>query len=406
MSGSGQSGQIKTCWIESFVDGLKGVPSPDLFLKWSAIAIVGAAMARRVWTVTASSKVFPNLLVLLVAPPGVGKTVGIRRGLELSNRCGKIKVAPSDMTKASLLDAMENAMALEQASGIDLYQHHSLFVGIDELGTMISSHDMSMMSVMNTLYDNNDIYKETRRGREEDLILHNPQLSLLAGTQPDFLAHLLPPEAWGMGFMSRMIMVYWGKPVYVDLFSDSAPHKADAIMSERLTEIGNMYGEMIWTEGAKELIMNWHRGGLQPVPQSSKLKHYCSRRILHVLKLAMISSAARGVSKVIDELDFHRALDWLFEVENLMPDIFKDMEGKSDVMVISDAYDYLWKIYVKMEDGKLVKTLFHRSKLEVFLMARTPAYNVKNIVQLMAGSGMIKDKGGDMFEMGQKRELQ
>jgi hypothetical protein len=406
MTGSVQNGQTRTCWIESFVDGLRGVPSPDLFLKWSAIAIVGAAMARRVWSVTSSSAVFPNLLVLMVAPPGVGKTVGIRRGMALASRCGRIKMAPSDMTKASLLDAMESALEMETVSSTELFQHHSLFVGLDELGTMISSHDMSMMSVMNALYDNNDVYKETRRGREEDLILYNPQLALLAGTQPDFLANLLPPEAWGMGFMSRMIMVYWGKPVHVDLFSETALVNQDKEMSERLTEIGNMYGQMQWSAKAKELIMQWHRSGMAPVPSHSKLKHYCSRRVLHVLKLSMISSAARGPSMLVDEHDFTRALDWLFEVENLMPDIFKDMEGKSDVMVIADAFEYLWKIYTYMDGNELKKKAFHRSKLEMFLMARTPAYNVRNIVQVMVGAEMLVDKGADMFEMGKRRELQ
>jgi len=395
------SGPTRTCWIESFTDIMSGVPSPDIFLKWSAIATVGAAMARRVWSTTANSPVFPNIYCLLVAPPGVGKTVGIQKVTTIAERCGKIKVSPSDMTRASLLDAIQNSRVFEILSNIDVFEQHSLFVGLDELGTMISSYDNSILSIFTAMYDNRDMYKESRRGREEDMILTNPQLNLLAGTQPDFLANLLPPEAWGMGFMSRMIMVYHGKPSQVKLFGAQKTRDTEGLTKE-LTEIGNLFGEMAWTDAAQGAIMHWHENGMLPVPTHSKLKHYNSRRILQILKLSMISSASRSSALVVDDIDVYRAIDWLIEVEALMPDIFKDMNGKSDDSIIQDLHAYLYQISFK--NGQ--KQMFHRSKIEVFLMPRTPAYNIQAIVQSCIRAGVLIDKGADNFIIGNKNGVE
>ena len=42
-----------------------------------------------------------------------------------------------------------------------------------------------------------------------------------------------------------------------------------------------------------------------------KLKHYCARRLLHVLKLSMVASIDRSSSLVLDRQDFERAKGWL-----------------------------------------------------------------------------------------------
>lgn len=398
MSESDKNLLMRTCWIESFIKTFENIPSPEIFVKWCAITTVGAALARRCYATTAGKKVYPNIYCLLVAPPGVGKTQGITEAVEIAHKVPKMKVAPDDTTKASLLDAMEGALEVEILSPTDMFQHNSMFLGIDELGTMLSSYDPSMMSTLIALYDNRNTYKETRRAREEPLTLHNPQLSMLAGTQPSFLASMLPDHAWEGGFMARMLMVYHGRPKRISLFGEHNISDTRPLIAG-LSGITELFGEFEWTQEAQEFISHWYDGGMQPVPQHSKLKHYNSRRLLYVIKLSMISNAARTNELVVDKLDIERAIDWIVEIEKLMPEIFKDMVGKSDNLVIQDLHGYLWQIGTKTNGDKQV---FHRSKMEIFLMQRTPAYNIENIIKLCLATKIIIDKGADMFEVGNR----
>ena len=393
MLGSESNTRKLTCWIESFVENTDGIPSPALFRKWSAIATIGGALERRVWTQTSMSAMYANMFILLVAPPGVGKTQAVRPAVDLWQKTRMLKVAPDDVTKASLLDHMAEAHQAKVYSATEYIEYHSLLIGADEFGVLVPAHDLSFMSTMNALYDNRDVYKESRRGREGDLLLTNPQVTLLAGTQPDFLASMLPPEAWGMGFMSRMIMVYAGSSPKPKLFGKRLKVELTELTLD-LKIISDLHGEMDWTEAAQTRIVTWYEGGMLPVPGHSKLKHYLPRRILNVIKLSMISSVSRGNDLIIDEVDVSRAIDWLVEVEAIMPDIFKDMSGASDSQIIQDMHYYVYEIHTRE------KKPIHRSRVEMFLQARTPAYNVEHIIKLCVRAKILLEAGVDQYNPG------
>lgn len=384
--------------IESFVKATNGLPSPEIFRRWTAIGVVAAALERRVWVSSAQSVVFPNLYTLLVAPPGVGKSMAIREGQKLLENSPGLSIAPEDVTKASLLDSLKESHRIFTVPPKHMIEYHSMFVGADEFGVLVPAHDLEFLNVLNVLYDNRPHYKETRRSREKPLIMDDPQLNLLAGTQPDYLASLLPDQAWGMGTMTRIIMVYSGTAMRPKLFG--AKLKIDMKDCQHdVDQIGQMFGEMAWTQEAEDALTDWYDAGLKPVPEHSKLKHYNARRVLHVLKMCMISACARNNDRLIELFDVERAKEWLLEVESLMPEIFKEMAGKSDGLIIQDLHFYIWDYWVK--NGK---TPIHRSKIDLFLMNRTPAYNVDNIVKTCVRAGVLKDKGMDMFVPGTKTD--
>lgn len=340
---------------------------------------------------------YANMFILLVAPPGVGKTQAIRPAVDLWHKSKELKVAPDDLTKASLLDHMKEAHQMRVFSATEFLEYHSLNIGADEFGVFVSQHDLSFMSVLNALYDNRDIYKESRRGREGDLVLNNPQVTMLAGTQPDFMASMLPDEAWGMGFMSRIIMIYSGTPIRASLFGKK--QKLDfADLVHDIKMVTGLHGEMDWTLNAQAKIVGWFEGGMQPVPNHSKLKHYLPRRILNVIKLSMISSVSRSNELVIDEQDVQRAIDWLIEAEALMPEIFKDMSGASDTQIIQDMHYFVWEIYSRTQAP------VHRSRIEQFLSARTPAYNVQHIMKLCENTKVLIPMGIDIFKPGTRND--
>lgn len=385
------------CWIESFIDATEGSPSPPIFRLWAAISAVGGALERRVWATSSMSTVFANMFILLVAPPGVGKTQAIRPIESLWQRTRALHVAPDDITKAALIDALMGAHQAKVYSSSDMIEYHSLQIAADEFGVLIPAHDSSFMSTMNKFYDNVTMFKESRRGRDDDLVIHNPQINMIAGTQPDFLATFLPPEAWGMGFMSRIVMIYSGKKIKTKLFG-VRKHIDDAALLDDLKLITELHGEMFWDPEADAMLETWFAHDLAPEPEHSKLKHYLPRRIMSIMKLAMISSVSRSNDLVIYADDIERARNWLLEAEAVMPEVFKEMSGNSDGQLIQDLHWYVWELWSKGEK----KGFIHRARIETFLSARTPAYNVENIVKVCIRAGVLIDKGNDLYLPGTK----
>lgn len=373
--------QDKNCWIEGLISAYRNIPAPAPFVEYAAIWCVGAALERRVWATTAMSRVYANLFTLFVSPPGVGKSMILTPVKEIMRKTRVLKIAPNDMTAPSLLDKMQEAEQTKPVAG-QLLTYASLAVCSSEFGVFVKAHDTSFLNQLNELYDCGNVFQESRRSRKgDDLEIHNPQIAILAGTQPHFLGSLLPEEAWGMGFMSRMIMVYHGTATKPDLFGSSHEVKI-APLVESLLRICELEGEMIFGKEAQQALTEWYSHDLRPVPTHSKLKHYNTRRILHTLKFCMISAASR-LSMTIELSDFQRAQAWLLAAESTMPDIFKDMGGKSDISLLQDLEAAVRQSFYKANRP------ISESHLRAFIQARTPAYNIKNVLDAAVQSNII-----------------
>src|SRR5262245_23387080 len=97
-------------WIDSYLELTEILPSPTLLRKWAAIFYIAAAMERRIWVRTMGSSLFPGLFVMLVGPPGIGKGVAINPGESLLREVPNLHVGPTDMTAASLIDSLNEAV--------------------------------------------------------------------------------------------------------------------------------------------------------------------------------------------------------------------------------------------------------------------------------------------------------
>lgn len=376
-------------WLELFLEYTDGIPSPDIFRLWSGIAALAGAMERRVWIETARSKLFPNLYTLLVAPPGVGKSQAISHVTELWYAVKDLRVAPDNVTKPALIDAIQAASRKLVLSETGLVEFHSLLVASSEFGVLVPAHDLEFLNTLNHIYDCPRNYRENRRSMGDNQIdISYPQLNILGGTQPAYLANLLPEEAWGMGFTARVLMVYSSRAITVPLFSSPEPRTGlfrDLV--SKLQAISKRYGAMNFTDEAKHEIERWANEGCQPVPTHSKLANYSSRRILHALKLSMVAAVSAD-SADIELAHFNRARDWLLAAEATMPDIFREMVGKSDVQVLDELHYYCWQIWIKE------KKAVHQSRLIHFLQHRVPSDKIMRLLDIAVKANILDQLAG------------
>lgn len=377
-------------FIDGFSEYMLGKGSPNLYVKWSAIFTVGAALERKCWLNNTRGVVYPSQFAILVGPAGVGKSVCTNVVYDLLNSINKsggvLHLAPSSVTKASLIDALNRAerSVIRPMETPAIHSFNSLVVIPNEFGVFLPSWEGDFMSVLTDIW-NCKHYSETRRTKDLNIQIPNTQMNLLSATTPAFLLNLLPEGAWETGFMSRTLMIYSGDSIITDIFGDKFH---DVVLWEKLVkdirEVYKMFGEFTPTDDMVEAVNAWNRAGQIPRPDHPKLIGYNARRAEHLLKLCMIASAAESDERVITLDHFAEALDWLVELESFMPDIFKSLKVGADARALEECWYYAYQYWMKKNDPVPEHLLY------AFLQERVPIHNVERIIISMCQSTLLK----------------
>jgi hypothetical protein len=392
-------------WIDAFMDYTQNLPSPELFRKWCAISAVAGALERKVWVYSMGSNLYPTLYVILVAPPGVGKTVVTSEVDSLWKELPDQYTASTSVSKASLIDDLRDAerTIVRPKETPSTVSFNSIKVLVNELQVLIPAYENEFMGVMTDLYDGRG-YSERKRTKDLNFSIPAPQISMLGGTTPSYLNNLLPDGAWDQGFLSRTLLIYAGTRVLVNPFADletSAPLRKR--LSKDLQHIGNLYGRMRLTEEAATAYVEWYMAGGPPTPDHPKLHHYLTRRGAHLLKLCMVASVAESDDLTITLEHYQTALSWLIEMEHYIPDIFKSMTSGGDGKVIEETWYFAYKLYARDKEP------IPEHKIQMFVQQRVPAHSVDHIIRVMVKSGLFKEmsvnKIGTCYQPMEKREL-
>lgn len=397
----------QTSWIEKFLRYSEISGRPRLFRLWSAISTISAVMQRRVWIRTGGRILYPNLYIILVAPPGVGKSWSIDFARDLLHELGTVHVCVDSANYATIIDELADARVDVITPKGEAVTYHALFVCQDELSVLLPANDIHILGRLQKLWDNPPAFSERRRMHNdgESLVISEPQVGMLTGCQPSYLSSILQPAAWDQGFIPRSIMAFSGETNDIDYFThQQADEGIFTELVEDLQKMQKLFGQFRFTAEYPEAFRAWQAKGKAPVPDHPRLVNYNVRRDTNVLKLSMISALDRGAGLNLDAIDFHRALGWLVEAETTIPDIFRAMGSSGgDSNIIQETYYFVYQAY--MRNGMApVK----RWKLIEFLQERAPSYSIDRIVQTMCDSGLLRkerdETAGDVFVPRTKRE--
>ena len=330
---------------------------------------------------------YPNIYTFLVAPPGVGKTVVTSRVQRILEAVETHHTAATSLTAASLIDDLKDSTRqftnLKAAQPITRY--HSLYVVSDELGVLLPKYETEFMSKLTAIYDCFN-YRERRRTKDTNFTIENPQLNILAGCTPSYLMNTLPDGAWDQGFLSRCFLIFNSETRPIDLFAQhSSTASSEKELIKKLKAISLLTGEFTYTDEAKAALWNWEKSGRQPLPEHPKLMNYNTRRLIHLVKLSMILSAAESPALVIETSHITAALDILVEAEFFMPDIFKAMKLGGEASAYEDTWYYVLRLYMT-ESKKPVA----EARIIQFLQERVPVYNIMRVIETMERTGLLK----------------
>ena len=390
--------------VTRFVEYTKGQKSPEIFRQWTAISMIAGCLERRVWSESLEEKpAYPNLYILLVGRPGRGKEViqlgenmlreltgGQYSAAYAGGQHSKIQIGSHDITSASLIDEVNAAQISRPMPNGKIEQYACLSGFAEELGVFLKSYDNTFITTLTKLWNNVPSYQQTRRTGGLSIDIKNPSFNLLIGGTPGALGDVLPEVAWSMGFMGRMLMVYSDQEIKVKYFTSTSQAEKDKRKAMRKDILDDLFhltalrGRFIWDDEAIQALQLWDDHGCQPRPKHSKLEDYCSRRTFFTIKLTMIAAiSARGELHIKVE-DFLTAKDWLLEIEEQMPDVFRAMVGRSDKDLIEEAHSFAWQMYAKQGNKPMPISV-----LVKFISSRAPNDKVKGIIETMATGDFI-----------------
>lgn len=382
--------------VEEFVTATKALPTPEIFRRWAALALISSLLSRRCWTtVAAGKKLHANLFVLLVGRPASGKSLAIREVQALLRPYGtSVALAPAEVTPERLVQKLGEVFLPGRASEEG---HWSLAALPSEMGAFMPKPDIAFMQRIADLWDCPDQWsKETKHGKElghqDDIAF--PYMTLLGGAQPAWINALISQDMLGLGLPSRVLFVLSTVPGKVVLFGEANTDAMLAKLAPKLELLQNVKGFVPFTQDAQTLFHEWFDAGAPgadgiPLPNDPVIAPYIDRRFLHVGKLALCISMGRHPERqVIDAPDLRTAMDLLFEAERGLPEVLASAGGNP----------YRQR---QMEILKTVRVEYDRTKRAVpekyvrELLGRViPSFHVALVMEEMVANGALIDTSG------------
>jgi len=343
-------------WLKTLGAYVEETESPRHFWFWSGIFILGSALQRRVWLPFGRDPVYPNLFIMVVAPPGwsrKGAPVGFAK--DILEDIG-LPVGIDSPTKRHLTKRLASLSETEQFfyKGFKRQQAPLALIS-KELSSFLAVDPKNMIEAITDLYDSHKKWDYGTSGKGEDL-LQNLCISCLFATTPDWIARNLPEEAIGGGFTSRFVLVS-GSDRYKEVpIPPPPPEDLYKKLRADLEMVAHLSGEFVWGEGALECYNKWYPT-IKPWANSvgdDRLYSSFSRVHVQAIKTAMCLHVARKNDLVLEEVDMERAIKVIKASYATASEAFS-CHGRSPIAIVLDKVIKQAKVFKTITASRLLK---------------------------------------------------
>lgn len=319
-------------WLWDYTLSLRGIETPTPFAIWSGLYTLSALAKRDSWFHwLVDLPLYPNLYVLVVGPPKTGKTTAISiseliiqrlqneikdpffsRRKELNFFRGK--VTPEAFSFA--LQPKDKTFRTEDGKLKPFKTDSEVCLFVGELGSLLGkqTYNEGLITRLTDLYDCRDRGDEMTVGRGK-MEWKNIYVTLFGATTPTALQETIPEQAFGGGFLSRVIIASSERTR-----SRPYPRKVEGApdwdgLAKRLAWcLEKAPGEYTFSKEADNAYRQWYSRLDRMLRRKKEARHseVYSRYDIHILKLSLLFRLQRyQKGRRIELEDFNNARNLL-----------------------------------------------------------------------------------------------
>jgi hypothetical protein len=390
-------------WLRAYMEYTQYSEAPDKFHFWTGVSVIAGALRRRVWMDMGYYQWTPNMYIVFVAPPGiVSKSTTANIGMKLLKEIDGIKFGPDAVTWQALAQSLAQSTEMfeyvEKETGeVQYHSMSAITIVSSEFGTFLNPNDREMVDVLVSLWDGQiGAWKKATKTMGDDVI-ENPWMNIIACTTPDWIAGNFPEYMIGGGFTSRTVFVYADQkrqyvayPKYAlnpTVFEETRKkliHDLEIIATE-------ICGEYELSPEARKFGEEWylsHHKNKPPHLDNERFLGYLARKQTHVHKLAMVLTASRSNSLIIERDMLEAAVEIVTALEGDMPQVFSNI-GRSDTTRLADTIIRFVHNHGGMEKIELYRHVFKQ----------VPFKDFQEVIEAGVNAGYLKlvAQGGKIF---------
>jgi histone H3/H4 len=310
-------------WLRDYVTYTAWSEAPASFHFFTACSVLGAAIGRKAWFSKGYYRVYPNHQIILVAPTGkCRKTSALNLGVKLLQGLEGINLVADKITPEALAGALsatplqgDKLLAQRPAEGVIYAPELAVFLGKQK-------YNEGLITLLTALFDNPDKWQtSTKSGGNVEL--NEVCLTFMGASTPDWLITAIPQDAFGGGFMSRLLFV-----VEDDTPRCFAIPKVQETPDKLIKELAAIralkeVGELSFANQATlDWYKVWYAQAKSNIPEDEKMAGYHERKPDHLLRMAMLMAMSQGRRTVTKE-DLLASLAILQYMEKQMLSTFK-----------------------------------------------------------------------------------
>jgi len=307
---------------------------PASFHTFCSLVALGALTSRRVWTYKGEYiKIYPNLYVVLVGPPGCGKNVAMEITEDLLN-IYQIPLSAESVTREKLIMDIQDQECVQEFLPPDSKDRLAspYCILATELSEFLGAGGIGMISFLTDIYSRSVYHVRTKN--KGSTYIKGPFLNLIAGTTPDWITTYLKDDIISGGFSRRCLFLYATGREGSNPRPRITPEMRAAWQRviARGQAIRKLAGPFIWTPKAEKFFDAWYpsrKTGAGPTTEG-----YYETKDIFLIKVAMLVALSDGDELVLDDHHFHRALELLGLAEIHLARVFQGI-GKNELNNIS-----------------------------------------------------------------------
>ncbi len=331
-------------FVKQLIDYTKESESPTSFWKWSAYAIVAAALRDNVWWSQMGEKICPNIYVLLNADSATHrKGNGPKMADRLLQPVRVTKVIRGRGSIQAILEDLANVM--NDASGKSVRGGSCLLIA-DELKSFFVD-DAALIGIMTDVYEYREIFDYKLRGA--GFKVKGLCISMLAASNDEFLKSIFTGEAVYGGLLGRTFLIKPDEYRPGNSLLETEEEEADRIIRydptplvNSLKDISKLKGKIRFEMAAKVAYDDWYLPLRKSYERRPDKTGVIQRLHTGVLKIAVIKAIDDTMELIVKKEHIISAID---DCVALMPnyDGYSMSPGKSVESVVgSHLMTELW----------------------------------------------------------------